>query len=71
MNPDENEKTTRADCPTSCGCCRDNAQSMLGRLIERKAKYTEAMRVLMQVIPWNLLTHDQEELLWEYFAHKE
>lgn len=72
MNPDENKKSITEDAypqTHNVFCGRESAQAMLGNLIERKSRRTAALRCLMNVIPWHLLSKDQEDLLWSYFAH--
>lgn len=49
-------------------CCRMSAKSVLLDKILRLEKEIAALELLRDVIPWKLLTSDDEERLWGYFS---
>ena len=48
--------------------CRESARCVLDSRIRRSAKRHHALEVLMKVIPWQILSAEDEEVLWSYFA---
>jgi hypothetical protein len=51
---------------TDCG--RVNARAALQQVQDRAKTRVVALNVLGEVIPWNLLTREQEESLWWLFC---
>lgn len=49
---------------------RQCAHNVLSDKIVRKDKDTEALRILLRVIPWDTLGDQEEELLWSYFVRR-
>jgi len=55
-------------------CCmggREMAKRILERDIERRTQRADGLRVLLKVIPWDLLSHEDEEALWNHFAFRD
>lgn len=51
-----------------CGPSRELAQSVLKSKIKRHEKKCDALKIMLRVIPWESLTKDEEEILWNYFC---
>jgi len=48
--------------------CRQSAQGALCDLQERAARPHRGLKVLLKVIPWDLLSKEDEKILYDYFA---
>ena len=46
---------------------RQSARSALDHLLRQHEKWTEAFVILKKVIPWELISPHDEEILWNYF----
>ena len=52
----------------STGIGREHAKDLLGGKINRESKHLDGLKVLMDVIPWDLLSKEQETSLWHLFC---
>lgn len=51
------------------GCCaRENAKSVLQRQIKYQQSAASVEEVLIKVIPWDLLSKQDEEVLYNWFS---
>lgn len=51
-----------------CGCARESAKSVLQRQIKYQQSAASAEEVLIKVIPWDLLSKQDEEVLYNWFS---
>ena len=49
---------------------RESAKGVLEHKIDRELRRIEAMHILIKVIPWNLLSKNDEEILWNHFCER-
>ena len=69
MNDPECVKSpTKSEPQRDMMVCRESARGILGSRIRRSEKRHQGLEVLMKVIPWNMLSAEDEEVLWSYFA---
>ena len=47
---------------------REYAKDLLGGKINRESKHLDGLKVLMDVIPWDSLSKEQETSLWHLFC---
>ena len=67
----ERNKKTDAAMPNHLSVTkayRELARGVLQHKIDREQKRLEALEILMKVIPWNLLSKNDEEILWNHFC---
>jgi hypothetical protein len=58
----------KKEAPMMDSCCgRENARKVLEGNIIRSERRLNALKTLEKAINWDLLSSDQEELLWQYF----
>ena len=67
---DKDQAAITSECAVDC-CGRDLAKRVLEQKIERKGKRVASLRVLLKVIPWELLSSEDEEALWNHFAFRD
>jgi len=59
-----------ATIQTDSGKRRQRAEDILFRRIQERDRKTEALRILYTEIPWEKLSKEQEEILWQFFARE-
>jgi len=47
---------------------RTHARFELERKIKGEEKYLDALRILFNIIPWDELSDEDEDILWNYFC---
>lgn len=52
------------------GASRMMAKTVIQEDIKRKDKKIKALQILLDKIPWDSLTREEEETLWEYFVSR-
>lgn len=52
------------------GPARPHAKEMLAAALRRKNERANYLEVLMRVIPWGLLTPEEDEALWNFFSER-
>lgn len=65
------KENTAGTAQNECMSGREMAKRILERDIERRTQRADGLRVLLKVIPWDLLSHEDEEALWNHFAFRD
>lgn len=65
------KKASSSPMPVATGIGRKSAKVILQVKIGRREKDVDALRVLLNYIPWDTLSKEDEELLWGYFVQRD